>query len=158
MFTFFYSVQLLAKAAVPLFKKSYVFVCVYMCVLSRDYHLVVVERLAWSCDPKSDTIWSYTPDRVTHGGKVKGGRFSDKEQSNQVLNGGTGRRIMAGLTGASQRLLMRMKAAEGRGPRASWNPCHWILTPFCQGSYGDYLCTSLPTLNKITPKTFGKQP
>ncbi len=39
--------------------------------LSGDCHLVVVERLAWSCDPKSDNVWSYAPGRVTHGGKVK---------------------------------------------------------------------------------------
>ncbi len=40
--------------------------------LSGDCHLFVMERLAWTFDPKSDTVWSYTPGRVIHGGKVKG--------------------------------------------------------------------------------------
>ncbi len=44
--------------------------CIHMS--PGDCHLVVVERLAWTCDPKSDTVWSYAPGRVTHGGKVKG--------------------------------------------------------------------------------------
>ncbi len=124
-------------------------VCVCVCVLSGDYHLVMVERLACSCDPKSNTVWSYTPDRVTHGGKDKGEvlwQWAIQPRPQRQYR----QRMMAGLTGASQRLLMQIKAAAERGPHSSWTPCHWILTPFCQGSYGDCLCTSLPTLNKIT--------
>lgn len=48
-------------------------VCVFdfISMLSRVCYLVVVERLAWSLDPKSYTVWSYAPGMVTHGGKVK---------------------------------------------------------------------------------------
>lgn len=57
---------------------------------------------------------------------------------------------MAVLSGASQRLGRRMKAAAVMGPQSSWTPCHWILTQTCQRPCGGCLCTSLHTLNNAT--------